>query len=892
MAGQSQLRSRQAHSAIAVYNNFICIIIFASHFNPDKMAPKQGNLKLPKSILDQIGESLQGQGNGRGRKGGRPQTRKELRKAERAGKKALRNGPPPQKRQRVMQVHEDDEDGGDDFGSESAEEKPHVPAKKVVRETPSKQDTEKPKSILKKTKKADPKSSADRGRLITPPPVLSRAVKQKLAEDDDEIAELEKKLGLKGKKNLPQSFKDDGLDDLLEGLDGYGDAEEGKEDKKKAKSEADEWLEQKRRKASNGKLQAVESESEEDLSDEGSLQEDDEDMEVEEDMKDVASVGEDESFHEETDGFDGFSGESEEDTPPETRVRENPYVAPIASNPAAKYIPPSLRKPASSDSELLTRLQRQLQGHVNKLTETNLISILGEIEKVYRDNARQHVTSTLVDLLLTSVCEPTSLPDTLIILPAGFIAAVYKIVGTDFAAQIVQRITELFDENYSRAIANTPDGASATSEGSKETSNLIMLLSELYIFQVVGSNLLYDYIRLFLDKLSELNAELLLRVIRAAGPQLRQDDPSSLKDIVAMLRPAVEKAGGEEKLSVRTKFMIETIDDLKNNKMRAGGQASAVTSEHTIRMKKILGTLNTRSIKGSEPLRISLDDIRNSDKKGKWWLVGASWAGNTLSDDNHITEGPQSKNNKKSSHSAEDASTTDLFTLAKQHHMNTSIRRAIFIAIMSASDYNDAYMRLSKLNLKKVQEYEIPKVLIHCAGAEKAYNPYYTLISQKVCGSDRKLRMSFQFALWDLFRRMGEGDGGDEEREDEEDDLEMRYIVNLAKMFGYLIAENALSLDVLKNLNLRFLQPKTKTFLEVLFVTALLQTQKGKSKRDEKAVKGMFAKIEGNEALVRGVQYFMKKTVRKSDIVGGKGEREMVRWCCDVVGEMLEKMLK
>jgi nucleolar MIF4G domain-containing protein 1 len=390
-----------------------------------------------------------------------------------------------------------------------------------------------------------------------------------------------------------------------------------------------------------------------------------------------------------------------------------------------------------------------------------LTSILGDIENLYRDNPRQHVTSTLVDILLTSVCEPTSLPDTLIILPAGFIAAIYKIVGTDFGAQAMQRTVELFDEHYAHATSAVQDGpAAATTDSSKETSNLIMLLSEMYNFQVVGSNLIFDYIRQFLSKLSELNAELLLKVIRTSGPQLRQDDPSSLKDIVALLRPAITSIG-EENLSVRTKFMIETINDLKNNRMKIGGAASAVTSEHTIRMKKILGSLNTRTVKASEPLRIGLKDIQESGKKGKWWLVGASWSGNVVEKDNGLgITGSISK----TALTFEDASSSDLAQLAREQRMNTDIRRAIFVAIMSATDYQDAYSRLMKLKLKKVQEFEIPKVLIHCSSAEKMYNPYYTLISKKICG-DRRLRTAFQYCLWDLFKKMGEvdndGDGGD-----------------------------------------------------------------------------------------------------------------------------------
>jgi nucleolar MIF4G domain-containing protein 1 len=222
--------------------------------------------------------------------------------------------------------------------------------------------------------------------------------------------------------------------------------------------------------------------------------------------------------------------------------------------------------------------------------------------------------------------------------------------------------------------------------------------------------------------------------------------------------------------------------------------------------------------------------------------------------------------------------------------MNTDIRRAIFVAIMSAEDYTDAYQRLTKLKLKKVQEYEIPKVLLHCAGAEKTYNPYYTLISQKVC-SDRKLRTSFQFSLWDLFKRMGEGEGGDDgEDEDEDESLNMRQIVNLAKLFGTLIGDNVMGVEVFKNLNFNMLQAKTKTFLEVLFVTALVACQKGKKgERDEQAIARMLTKAKENPSLARGLRHFFKKTVSKSDIVGNKHDATIVKWSCKVAIDMLDR---
>ena len=51
----------------------------------------------------------------------------------------------------------------------------------------------------------------------------------------------------------------------------------------------------------------------------------------------------------------------------------------------------------------------------------------------------------------------------------------------------------------------------------KECSNLVVLLSELYNFQVISCVLLYDIIRSLLDgDLNEYKVELLLKVVRSA----------------------------------------------------------------------------------------------------------------------------------------------------------------------------------------------------------------------------------------------------------------------------------------------------------------------------------------------------------------------------------------
>ncbi|KAF1945794.1 dihydrolipoyl dehydrogenase [Clathrospora elynae] len=829
------------------------------------MRQAYGGPKLPVELRNQFDPANNSRRNG-ARNG--PPNRKDKRKADRVEKKRQNKQPrrpPPshplngQGPRREADADEEDDDDDDDdeiidWDNISEDATPPPP--------PTKKESQKPlKSILKLNKPQDAEESP-------PPAKLSRAARDKLAQDDAEIAALEKRLGVKGKKKS-KGVDDDGLQDLFGDLGDFSD-EEGIQPPKRKRDEDTDWLASKRRKALGA---APDISSEEDTDMEGS----DDDLHLDEAHSDEDSDMGD---------LDTGDGDSEDDLEPApTRIRENPYVAPVAphSQPT-KYIPPALRAPPSSDTEALSRLKRQIQGLFNRLSEANILTILRDIEHIYQNNPRGYVNTTLIDLLTGMLSDPSALLDTFLNLHAGFIAAIYKVIGPDFGAQMVERIVSEFDQHYQ----HNKDGTG------KQTTNLISVVAELYTFQVIGSNIVFDYIRFFLDELTEINTELLLRVVRAAGPQLRQDDPTSLKDIVVLLQKSVAKVG-QSNLPVRTKFMIETINDLKNNKMKTGIAGAAMSREHTTRMKKQLGTLNSRNLKATEPLRVGLKDIRDTEKKGKWWLVGASWR-NEPGNEEATEESKETDQKAVQIDNEEDDSEVDLVQLAREHRMNTDIRRAIFVSIMSASDFKDAQVRLSKLNLKRSQETEIPRVIVHCAGAEKTYNPYYTVLARKVC-SDHKTRKSFQFALWDIFKSLGEKQDGAEESDDDEDDENkneagsLRKLVNQGKLYGTLIGRKALPITSLKNLNFPYLQPKTKTFVEVLLVTTILESLKAsrtKDKRDERVVREVFVEVDQAPEMITGLQFFLKKTVSKTEIVE-KAEKETVRWACKSIIDMLTR---
>lgn len=131
--------------------------------------------------------------------------------------------------------------------------------------------------------------------------------------------------------------------------------------------------------------------------------------------------------------------------------------------------------------------------------------------------------------------------------------------------------------------------------------------------------------------------------------------------------------------SSRYKFMLETLTNIKNNKIK-NKQAGAGDKEMVLKMKKFLSSLaKKRSVHSTEALRVSLNDIHNIETKGKWWLVGSSWKDNLVGTESKYASKVVADDLKK------DASMREaLLALARKQGMNTDIRRSIFVVLMSS----------------------------------------------------------------------------------------------------------------------------------------------------------------------------------------------------------------
>lgn len=520
---------------------------------------------------------------------------------------------------------------------------------------------------------------------------------------------------------------------------------------------------------------------------------------------------------------------------------------------SGKYVPPSLRRQVSTGDQgsVLSaeeqKLRRAAKGLLNRLGDNNIEQVVSEIEALYRQYTRAQATTCLTSLVLDTISSGDNMGDTFIVLYAALVASLHRIVGVEFGAHLVQELVERFLRHYEAAREVEQEDLAV----GKESRNLAALLASLYNLGVLACPLMYDIIRLLLGMqpgqsdrrvMGELDTDLLLKIVKLCGAQLRYDDPSSLKAIAHLAQEQQEQQIEAGSVSTRSKFMLESLNDLRNNRSRtttANAGAEALT-----KMRKYLGGLSKKhTVRTQEPLRVGLEDLRNVDKRGKWWLVGAAWSGYDFSskDDDPAYE-PVKKAAKIENREEE---SSKMVELARQHGLNTATRQQIFVTLLSSQDYLDAVQRLLALTHKKAtQRREVVRVLLHCLGREPTFNPYYVVVGSRLAREDgRGTQITMQYCLWDFLRRLGEkGVGGQsilsqEEADDGYDDDENQEatssfgkmgesrsdneVAYIARTYGWWMAKGAVGLDALRAVDFTALR-RGRVFLQLLIIHLLL----------------------------------------------------------------------
>ena len=266
--------------------------------------------------------------------------------------------------------------------------------------------------------------------------------------------------------------------------------------------------------------------------------------------------------------------------------------------------------------------------------------------------------------------------------------------------------------------------------------------------------------------------------------------------------------------------MLEAFADLKNNKSR---RSQNLNSDVVKSLRRWLGTIkNSVTGRGTthQCLRVTLADLIDADKRGRWWRAGASWAGNQSDarDSADNGSGNGAVVTKKKQPPPRQRATEEeerLLVLAKKMRFNTSTRQNIFVVIASSRDVDDAFERLQRLGLEGKQDREVLRVVIECCAQEKTYNQFYAELSSLLCAHNRQYKTTMQFIFWDHFKAIRDDDG---------DTTPSRRVVNLARLLAHLVCGFHMPMAVLKPIDTTDLNASTILFLATFFM-ALFSTK-------------------------------------------------------------------
>ncbi|KAJ6251334.1 nucleolar mif4g domain-containing protein [Anaeramoeba flamelloides] len=484
------------------------------------------------------------------------------------------------------------------------------------------------------------------------------------------------------------------------------------------------------------------------------------------------------------------------------------------------YLPPQLRE--DNDEQRLADLKRkqvfenfdkqaelykkQLRSLFNKLTCDNLPVITNQIITYFNNYPINIIKRSVTSLLIEQLMIKIKLTELLISTSAAHVALLHSFIGFEFSSYLVENIVKSLI-------------ISIEEQNKNKTHNLIVFLSTLYSLEVVGCKLIFTFIEYLLQNFQSFNIEVLLMLLRNVGIALRKDDPTALKEIILLVQEKVvsindslnksNKDGGkvkedenEEFFTSRVNFMLEMIYDLKNNKQKFL-KTSALTQltklKEKIQQSKIKWEKN-RGEGHDQALSVTWDDFINAESNGRWWLVGTSsssaWKLSNKNQESLKLKSMLNGNDQK------------IYEKIQSQRMNTDIRKAVFVVIMSSEDYIDAFEKLLKLQLKAKQEREIIRVLIECCGQSKSYNPYFAYLGNRLCEYSKNFKITFQYTFWDQFKLLKE--------------TKMARIVNLAKLVSHLIILGSVSISVLKTLDFTKLTKNSLILARVIFTNLIV----------------------------------------------------------------------
>ncbi|KAI5056034.1 hypothetical protein GOP47_0029555, partial [Adiantum capillus-veneris] len=446
-------------------------------------------------------------------------------------------------------------------------------------------------------------------------------------------------------------------------------------------------------------------------------------------------------------------------------------------------------------------LRRSINGLVNKVNSSNIRNIIPELfsENLVRGRglfARACIKSQMAAPLFTHV-----------------LAALVAVLNTSFV-EIGELVGKRVILQFTRALRrNDKPSLLAVAKF------LAHLINQHVVHEVVA----LEVLMVLLDNPTDDSVEVSVTFVKECGHFLQDIAPQALHAVFERFRGILSHG---ENIDKRVQFMIEDLFAIHKSGFRS--HPAVLPELHLVE----LDDHYTHEIHLSEELsaEMNLDvfehDPKFEENEKKYEAIKKDILGHFSSDkeeedeeEDEASEEDVDDNEDEALGFIEDLIQIDLVTL----------RRTIYLILMSSMDFEEAGHKLVSLYLKPGEETEIVTMLIECCCQERTYRRFYGLLGQRLCMINICYQKSFdqRFRMQYLMSHR----------------LETNKLRIVAMFFAHLLGVDAISWTVLECIKLteKDTTSSSRIFVKVLFqeLSEILGIRKLNKKLQEAQIMGV-----------------------------------------------------
>ena len=621
--------------------------------------------------------------------------------------------------------------------------------------------------------------------------VRGKDVKEK-DDIDLDLEYLEGKLGLDKEENLKALSKIYTIEnhdpDILEFLDNIDDIVtkdvEYYNNKKKMKSAKTSGIEEEEQEEEEGEGEGDDNDNddEEIQSDEYEDKEDDENEDNEDE-----NIQSDE-YEENEDDNDDEEEQSQTKQPP---VRKAEPAKPKQTKPPQtqnKQPPPPI-----------TQFQKEITSLLNKISESNLSILLPTIFSKITTLTSLHpplqIYKTLTTVSINLLSHPTtSLPITSCI--CTFLSLCHYKYGDSFLLY------------YLHSLFTSINNFIPSPEHPKHKSkNAIFQLIHFYLFKNITSSLIYDLILYFIENFNEVYSEHLLLLLSYTGISIRKENPENLMLIISEINKkynnmtlSIANTDNTDTNVNKVKYIIDMIDDIKSNKYLKFN----LSDKFAFFVNYVQSNVNgSETAKKGESIETKLESIKNIDIDNL--LTSSSLSSNADNTNNDHIGLTNEQDEYLPDDIIDNTLSIKLNNKMKRLNISTNLKKLIFTTISTSHNINDAFERITRLNLKGEQNREVIKMILLLCSEEKCFNPFYKHLLEKLMSINKDHKYTYHYCIWDYMKVFNTYN-----------DNELKKIHNISKLTAKLLVSEKISFPVL--LPFKFEESDDKTLMFVVFV--------------------------------------------------------------------------